>query len=121
MTTGVIAKPKRTRRMARSPKSPSAAESMRLDPDSPSDPQERASTSAEPDGREGKSRSKISMVIDLLDRPQGATLDELVEVTGWLPHTVRASLTGLRKKGHQIARTNRDGASCYTIVTAVGA
>ena len=29
-----------------------------------------------------------------------ATLTELTEATGWLPHSTRAVLTGLRKKGH---------------------
>ena len=43
--------------------------------------------------------SKISMVADLLRRKGGATLAELVAATGWLPHTTRAALTGLRKKG----------------------
>ena len=36
---------------------------------------------------------------------QGATLDALVNATGWLPHTTRAVLTGLRKRGFEIDRT----------------
>jgi hypothetical protein len=35
--------------------------------------------------------------------------------TGWLPHTTRAALTGLRKKGHVIEKTKRDDATCYRI------
>ena len=35
-----------------------------------------------------------------MQRKTGATLDDLVEATGWLPHTTRAALTGLRKKGY---------------------
>jgi hypothetical protein len=46
--------------------------------------------------REG---SKIAAVIALLQRKQGATLDEMVSATGWQPHTTRAALTGLKKKG----------------------
>ncbi len=34
----------------------------------------------------------------------GATLDALIEATGWLPHTTRAALTGLRKRGFVIER-----------------
>lgn len=59
--------------------------------------------------------SKISMVADLLRRTDGATLAELVVATGWLPHTMRAALTGLRKKGHGIERSTRDGVTTYTI------
>lgn len=59
--------------------------------------------------------TKADRVLGLLTRPVGATLPELIEATGWLPHTTRAALTGLRKKGHAIARSKRDGATCYRI------
>jgi hypothetical protein len=62
-----------------------------------------------------KAPSKSALVLDLLRRPVGATLAELIEVTGWLPHTTRAALTGLRKKGHEIARGKRDGITFYTV------
>jgi len=62
--------------------------------------------------------SKISEVVVLLSRSAGATLPELIAATGWLPHTTRAALTGLRKKGHDIARGKRDGATCYCIMAA---
>ncbi|GGE97900.1 DUF3489 domain-containing protein [Sphingomonas prati] len=57
--------------------------------------------------------SKIAMVAQLLRRDDGASLDELVQVTGWLPHTTRAALTGLRKKGHAIIRSGETGATRY--------
>jgi hypothetical protein len=62
--------------------------------------------------------SKISKVLDLLRREQGATLAELVAATGWLPHTTRAALTGLRKKDHTIEKSKRDDATCYRIAAA---
>jgi len=65
-----------------------------------------------------KPGSKIAMVIELLRRDAGVTLEELIAATGWLPHTTRAALTGLRKKGHAVTRTNRDGATCYNIAMA---
>ena len=43
----------------------------------------------------------------------GATLDEMVTLTGWLPHTTRAALTGLRKKGHVITSDKIDGVRTY--------
>ena len=62
--------------------------------------------------------SKTALVLDLLRRPDGATLPELIEATGWLPHTTRAALTGIRKKGHAVERSKRDGATCYRIAVA---
>ncbi len=59
--------------------------------------------------------SKIETVFALLRRPQGATLTELIDATGWLPHTTRAALTGLRKKGHCLDKSSRDGKTCYRI------
>jgi hypothetical protein len=66
-----------------------------------------------------KKTTKTDNVVALLKRKQGATLDELVKATGWLPHTTRAAMTGLRKKGHAIERVSVDGVSRYSI--AVGA
>jgi DNA invertase Pin-like site-specific DNA recombinase len=43
--------------------------------------------------------SKLAQVIGLLQREGGAALAELNSATGWLPHTTRAALTGLRKRG----------------------
>jgi len=38
-------------------------------------------------------------VIEMLSRSGGASLADLIAATGWLPHTTRAALTGLRKRG----------------------
>lgn len=65
--------------------------------------------------REVRSGSKIANVLGLLRRDGGATPAELVEATGWLPHTTRAALTGLKKKGHIIDKTQRDVITCYCI------
>jgi hypothetical protein len=46
--------------------------------------------------------TKIARVIALLERDQGAKLDELIAATGWLPHTARAALTGLRHRGYDV-------------------
>lgn len=60
--------------------------------------------------------TKTSAVLALLERPDGATLAELIEATGWLPHTTRAALTGLRKKGHSVERCKRDDTTCYRVI-----
>ena len=62
--------------------------------------------------------SKIASVVALLEREQGTTLAEMVEATGWLPHTTRAALTGLKKKGHTFTKDKRDDVTCYRIVKA---
>jgi hypothetical protein len=46
--------------------------------------------------------SKLATLLVLLERPEGATLERLVEATGWLPHSTRAVLTGLRKRGYVV-------------------
>lgn len=66
-------------------------------------------------------RTKTAEVLDLLRRESGATLEELTAATGWLPHTTRAALTGLRKKGHAIVRGKRDEVSCYILNAEVAA
>lgn len=60
----------------------------------------------------------IDMVIVLLRRGDGATLEELNTATGWQPHSTRAALTGLRKKGHVIEKSKRDVVTCYRITGA---
>lgn len=66
-----------------------------------------------------KSVTKIGKVVALLQRKQGATLDEVMSATGWQKHTTRAALTGLKKKGHTIEREKREDASCYRITASV--
>jgi len=63
-------------------------------------------------------QSKSAAVVALLQREGGATLPELIATTGWLPHTTRAALTGLRKKGHAIERGKRGEETCYRIARA---
>jgi hypothetical protein len=63
--------------------------------------------------------SKLRQVIDLLQRSQGATIPNLIEATGWLAHTTRAALTGLRKRGYAVARERADGGdSVYRLKAA---
>ena len=61
--------------------------------------------------------TKIAQVIALLEHPGGVTLVELVAATGWLPHTTRAALTGLRKRGYAIGidRADKVRGSVYRI------
>jgi hypothetical protein len=61
-------------------------------------------------------------MISLLSRQQGACLAEIMQATGWLPHTTRAALTGLRQRGCTIERFARaDELSTYRITTSTPA
>ena len=62
-----------------------------------------------------RAQSKTALITDLLGRAGGASLGELVAATGWQPHTTRAALTGLRQKGHTIARDSVEGITRYAI------
>jgi hypothetical protein len=42
--------------------------------------------------------TKQAHIIAMLQRPEGATVAEMVEATGWLAHTVRGSISGALKK-----------------------
>src|SRR4051794_41634016 len=46
--------------------------------------------------REG---TKQQQVLAMLRRPEGATVAQVAEVTGWQAHTVRGFFTGLKKRG----------------------
>jgi DNA-binding MarR family transcriptional regulator len=74
-----------------------------------------ATTTNQKKSKSAPRKTKILLVIDLLGRREGASLDELSKETGWQNHTVRAALTGLKKKGHRIERVMVLGASRYTI------
>lgn len=51
---------------------------------------------AEP--RRTRANSKQSQVIALLQRPKGATINQICEATGWQSHTVRGTFAGAFKK-----------------------
>lgn len=62
--------------------------------------------------------TKNMRLVGLLSRDSGATIAEIMEATGWLAHSSRAALTGLRKKGHTIQREQDAGdrGTVYRIV-----
>jgi hypothetical protein len=64
-----------------------------------------------------RSGSKQALIVAMLTKDKGATLAALVEATGWQPHTTRAAMTGLRKRGFAIERTHHEKlGSLYRIV-----
>lgn len=64
--------------------------------------------------------SKKDQLVRMLGRKGGADIATISEKLGWLPHTTRAALTGLRKDGYEIASERIAGApaSRYRIIAA---
>jgi hypothetical protein len=46
--------------------------------------------------------TKQETVLTMLRRPEGATVAQIAEATGWAAHTVRGFFAGLKKKGHAV-------------------
>jgi DNA-binding IclR family transcriptional regulator len=59
--------------------------------------------------------TKKEVILNLLRADDGTTLDAIVAVTSWQPHTARAVLTGLRRKGYLIERTSGEGGTRYRL------
>ena len=62
--------------------------------------------------------TKLSILIKLLSRPEGATLEDMVAATGWQKHTTRAALSHAlgKKRGYQIVSDKpQDGQRIYKI------
>jgi len=65
-----------------------------------------------------KRETKQSLIIGQLSRKEGTTIAQLMEVTGWKPHSVRGHLSNLRKKrGFKIETfTTSEGKNGYRIL-----
>ena len=63
--------------------------------------------------------SKQTQVISMLQRPEGATLQAIMAVTGWQPHSVRGFFSGVvrRKLGLELASDKAGDQRLYRIVT----
>src|SRR5687767_11527114 len=96
---------KRVRRMAREPQ----VVTSQGGENQASAAQVGTSTTAESAARSAKAPTKAQIILGLLRRDEGATLEQLVAATGWLPHTTRAALTGIKRKGHALSSDKIDG------------
>jgi hypothetical protein len=66
--------------------------------------------------------SKLALIIKLLSRADGATIDDIVTATGWQKHTVRAAISHAlaKKRGYQIVSDKPQGGQRnYRIVEPV--
>lgn len=61
-----------------------------------------------------RENTKQAQIIAMLQRPEGATISQIVEVTGWQPHTVRGTLAGVfkRKLGLTLSSSKDEHGQC---------
>ena len=70
-----------------------------LNIEQPQQVKEVESASAEPQDKPVfRAGSKLATVLDLLQRPEGATIEQVIEATGWQSHTVRGTFAGILKR-----------------------
>ena len=58
-----------------------------------------------------RENTKQAQIIAMLQRPEGATINQIIEVTGWQPHTIRGVLSGMvrKKLGLNVVSTKAAG------------
>ncbi len=76
-------------------------------------PSKRPRNHREDASKESTPSGKAGTILGLLRRPKGSKITELQKATGWQAHSIRAALTGLRKRGITITRSQDDGVSVY--------
>lgn len=62
-----------------------------------------------------RSPTKADQLLTMLKTPDGVSVEELSESFGWLQHSTRAALTGLRKKGYAVTRGKQGSVTVYRI------
>ena len=65
--------------------------------------------------REKSRKSKKAILVALLTRKSGATIDQIAHATGWQGLSVRAALSRLRQQGIDVLRDDLKGISRYRI------
>lgn len=65
--------------------------------------------------RTPRANSKADRLLMMMRTGTGASLEEMTEATGWQPHTVRAAMTGLRKRGFAIERHIEGNTTVWSI------
>jgi hypothetical protein len=67
--------------------------------------------------RKVRGASKQATLIKLLERPGGASIDEMAKATGWQGHSIRGMMSGVLKKrlGLSIASEKEERGRIYRI------
>ena len=64
--------------------------------------------------------TKQFRLVAMLSRKSGITITKASEALEWQHHTTRAALTGLRKRGYQIKRQDREGKANVYVISGEG-
>ena len=56
--------------------------------------------------RKARTGTKLALMIEMLRRPEGATVNQIVDATGWQRHSVRGAFAGAIKKKLGLAVTS---------------
>jgi hypothetical protein len=77
--------------------------------------QDEPKVPAKPKIRPGTKQAKM---IDLMKRPEGATVEQIAKATGWQHHTIRGAISGALKKklGLKVEATKEESGTVYRIV-----
>jgi hypothetical protein len=59
--------------------------------------------------------SRTDQLIAMLRTADGASIEDLCKRFGWLPHSARAAMTGLRKRGLDVQRSKAGTVTIYRI------
>ena len=59
--------------------------------------------------------TKTDQLLTMLHAADGVSIEELSDRFGWMQHTTRAALTGVRKKGHAVIRGKQGSVTVYRI------
>ncbi len=70
------------------------------------EPEEKPATEIKP-ARKPRTGTKQAKVIEMLKRPEGATIEQITNETNWLSHTVRGFFAGTLKKKMGLELTRR--------------
>ncbi len=61
---------------------------------------------------------KLGLILDRLGRKTGATIEELVDATGWQKHSVHSALSRLRSEGFAVGLETTKGRKAYRLAPA---
>jgi hypothetical protein len=66
---------------------------------------------------EAREGSKTARILDLLKRPGGVTLAEIMKVADWQAHSIRGFISGtlVKKMGLSVVSTKADGQRTYAV------
>jgi Protein of unknown function (DUF3489) len=121
-TTGVSAEPKASKKARggarRAPVAPAKGKSSKKATLPKKAPKSAKKADKKPEKPAARQGSKTAQILELLKRPGGATLQEIMKATEWQPHSVRGFISGTlgKKMGLSVeSAKGEDGQRTYSL------